>query len=428
MKVKRVLSLALALVMVLGLLPMTALGDMGGNYLEGENDEGSGWRWDAATRTLTLNGYAGPAFEANGDLIVELANGSSNYVRGRLQGGHITVRGTGSLVINGNEYSGMECLSLNMESGRLEIKNCGFEDYFVDDEPVKRRKSPILFLMEPGGDSAERALTMTGGTLVVPKLGTDTVSITGGEVIFVGDIVGRTGELLGATNLVLHDCVLTVQTKGIQYGRCGSAGTLSVDNVRIFRATDPGQTDGDCFTIRAREQPMVANMDPKVCWATEIPGPAGLWDLTIRSDGVPTAYPSAQMVEVDGEKVEFQCYALKDAAGNDTNYIKLRDLANILNSTAAQFQVGWDGNVTITTRTAYTPNGTEQTTPFSGQREYQLVTGQTMVDGKARDLSAFTLADDNGGGYTYYKLRDLGAALGVKVDWSAQRGIFIETK
>lgn len=142
----------------------------------------------------------------------------------------------------------------------------------------------------------------------------------------------------------------------------------------------------------------------------------------------PTAYASTQTVTVDGKKIEFQCYALKDAAGNDTNYIKLRDLADILNGSAAQFEVGWDGNVTITTKTAYTKNGSEQNTPFSGNRAYKEVTAQTMVNGKAADLAAFTLTDDAGGGYTYYKLRDLGAALGFKVDWTAERGIFIETK
>ena len=72
------------------------------------------------------------------------------------------------------------------------------------------------------------------------------------------------------------------------------------------------------------------------------------------------AYPSTQKVDVDGKAVEFQCYALKDAEGSDTNYIKLRDLADILNGSAAQFQVGWDENVTITTGASYTPNGTEQ--------------------------------------------------------------------
>lgn len=153
----------------------------------------------------------------------------------------------------------------------------------------------------------------------------------------------------------------------------------------------------------------------------------GLMGLVAITEG-PAALPSPQTVTVDGKKVEFQCYALKDAAGNDTNYIKLRDVAQILNGSAVQFDVGWDGAVTITTGTAYTPNGTEQNTPFSDARVYQEVTTQTLVDGQGKDLAAITLTDDVGGGYTYYKLRDLGTALGFRVDWSAEKGIFIETK
>ena len=37
------------------------------------------------------------------------------------------------------------------------------------------------------------------------------------------------------------------------------------------------------------------------------------------------------------------------------------------------------------------------------------------------------LTDDSGGAYTYYKLRDLGKALGFNVDWSAEKGVFVET-
>jgi len=139
------------------------------------------------------------------------------------------------------------------------------------------------------------------------------------------------------------------------------------------------------------------------------------------------AYASTQNVNVDGKSVEFQCYALKDANGNATNYIKLRDLAMLLNGTAAQFQVGWDGSVTITTGTAYTANGSEGKTPFSGDRAYKENTAETKVDGKAAALGAFVLSDDAGGGYTYYQLRDLGKALGFNVGWSADKGIFVET-
>lgn len=139
------------------------------------------------------------------------------------------------------------------------------------------------------------------------------------------------------------------------------------------------------------------------------------------------AYASTQTVQVDGKNVEFQCYALKDTNGNATNYIKLRDLAMHLNGTAAQFQVGWDGSVTITTKTAYTSNGSELKTPYSGDRAYQEATAATKVNGQAADLAAFVLNDDNGGGYTYYQLRDLGKALGFNVGWAADKGIFVET-
>lgn len=141
-----------------------------------------------------------------------------------------------------------------------------------------------------------------------------------------------------------------------------------------------------------------------------------------------TAYSSTQKVDVDGEKVTFQCYALKDANGNDTNYIKLRDVASILNGTAVQFNVGWDGAVNIETGKGYAPNGSEMKTPFSGNRVCENATAATNIDGKAASLDAIVLKDDAGGAYTYYKLRDLGNALGFKVDWTAEKGIFIETK
>ena len=140
------------------------------------------------------------------------------------------------------------------------------------------------------------------------------------------------------------------------------------------------------------------------------------------------AYPSTQNVSVDGVPIPFQFYALKDQSGNDTNYIKLRDLAYVLNGTAAQFSVGWDGAVNIETGKAYTPNNSEMSTPFSGQRTYTPATAQTKINAKAADLDAIVLTDDNAGAYTYYKLRDLGNALGFRVDWSAEKGVYIETK
>lgn len=147
----------------------------------------------------------------------------------------------------------------------------------------------------------------------------------------------------------------------------------------------------------------------------------------LAAEGGGTAYASTQSVEVDGKAVQFQMYALKDANGNPTNYVKLRDLALILNGTAAQFEVGWDGHVNIETGKAYTSNGSEMQTPYTGDRAYRDSTAGTNVNGAPAELSAIVLTDDKGGDYTYYQLRDLGGALGFKVDWSKERGVFIET-
>jgi hypothetical protein len=123
-------------------------------------------------------------------------------------------------------------------------------------------------------------------------------------------------------------------------------------------------------------------------------------------------------------------YALLDANGNSTNYVKLRDLAHVLNGTAAQFAVGYSNaaGITLTSGQPYQDNGSEMKTPFSGDRAYTGGGQSVQVNGQSVTMTAINLLDDAGGGYNYFKLRDLGTALGFKVDWSAARGIYIETK
>lgn len=138
------------------------------------------------------------------------------------------------------------------------------------------------------------------------------------------------------------------------------------------------------------------------------------------------AKASTQSVEVDGQSVQFQMYAL-ESDGGLTNYVKLRDVAHVLSGTPAKFSVGYDGVISITTGADYTDNGSEMTTPYSGDRAYQPGPGSVKVNGADVTLDAIVLTDDGGGAYTYFKLRDLGTALGFKVDWSGERGVFIET-
>lgn len=155
--------------------------------------------------------------------------------------------------------------------------------------------------------------------------------------------------------------------------------------------------------------------------AVERDGRAGL--LTLHR----IAYARTQSVEVDGRAVPFEMYALQDGQGGETNYVKVRDVAQVLNGTPAQFAVNWSGGVELAPGRSYTANGTEMTTPYAGDRAYRSSTALTTVNGAITDLDAIVLNDDQGGGYTYYKLRDLGRALGFQVGWTAERGVYLET-
>ena len=151
---------------------------------------------------------------------------------------------------------------------------------------------------------------------------------------------------------------------------------------------------------------------------------------TVTRQNIPatgTAYASTQTVELDGKTITLPAYALKDANGNPTNYVRLRDLASLLNGTAAQFDVVWsaESGISLVARHAYDhTNGSESGIPFTGDQSYTAYLEDTNVDDQAVPLTAFQV---QGGGYTYYQLRDLGKALGFNVGWSAGRGIFIET-
>ena len=73
------------------------------------------------------------------------------------------------------------------------------------------------------------------------------------------------------------------------------------------------------------------------------------------------------------------------------------------------------------------PTYPEMTTPFTGNRSYQIAFADTFIDYKNAALDAIYLTDDKGGGYTYYKLRDLGMFLGFDVSWVSGIGITIDT-
>ena len=121
---------------------------------------------------------------------------------------------------------------------------------------------------------------------------------------------------------------------------------------------------------------------------------------------------SPQNLIVDGETIECEKYNI-----NGSNYFKLRDIALLVNGTGSQFSVGYDAVkkvVSIVTGEAYTPNGSELDLSGGDKSATAKPSTQTiLINGEERgDLSVYNI-----GGNNFFKLRDLGTALGFDVDY-----------
>lgn len=131
---------------------------------------------------------------------------------------------------------------------------------------------------------------------------------------------------------------------------------------------------------------------------------------------------SAQNLSVNGI-----VYACEKYNIDGNNYFKLRDLAQLLNNTGSQFDVGWNaaaGIVAITTQHAYTtPNGHELELGSDKSQTAQVSSQTIMIDGVVRnDLTVYNI-----GGSNFFKLREMGNALGFNVDYNAETNTAIVT-
>jgi hypothetical protein len=144
-------------------------------------------------------------------------------------------------------------------------------------------------------------------------------------------------------------------------------------------------------------------------------------DSGMTTDSV-TAVPTASAVLVNGTTVSFQAYTI-----SGSNYFKLRDLGKALNGSAKQFEIGYDSGtsaITITTGQPYTTVGGELTsTGDTANKPATLSKSSIYVNGTKVALTAYTI-----GGYNYFKLRDVAAAVdfGVTYD-NVTRNIGIDT-
>ena len=138
---------------------------------------------------------------------------------------------------------------------------------------------------------------------------------------------------------------------------------------------------------------------------------AGLLAVGASAAGA-TVMVSKQNLRADGVTIACEKYNI-----DGSNYFKLRDVAYLVNGTGSQFSVGYDEVkrvISIVTGEEYVPNGSEMDLSGGDKSASAVPSSQTvLINGKERsDLSVYNI-----GGNNYFKLRDLGTALGFHVDY-----------
>ncbi len=124
---------------------------------------------------------------------------------------------------------------------------------------------------------------------------------------------------------------------------------------------------------------------------------------------------SPQRLCVDGVIVECEKYNI-----NNYNYFKLRDIAMLLNGTGSQFSVNYDEElrtISVVTGEEYVPIGSELDLS-QGDKSASAKPGSQplLINGELRtDIAAYNLANNN-----FYKLKDLGKALGFDVQYEPE--------
>lgn len=134
----------------------------------------------------------------------------------------------------------------------------------------------------------------------------------------------------------------------------------------------------------------------------------------------PSVVLSPQSVMVDGTKIRFEVYNI-----DGYNYFKLRDMAYVLNGTESQFGVSFDatlGMVLVTTGESYIPVGGEMVIGVDKSSTAVKSTQKLYIDGKIASISSYNI-----GGNNFFKLRELGDALGFGVDFDIDTGTVLIT-
>ncbi len=126
-----------------------------------------------------------------------------------------------------------------------------------------------------------------------------------------------------------------------------------------------------------------------------------------------TVTVSRQQIYFDGQPCSISAYAI-----DGSNYFMLRDLAALMNGSKAQFSVNAspaDFVIQITSGGAYTPQGDEMSELNAKVTSIAPSQWKLSVGGKTANVAAYAID-----GYNFFRLRDLGNAIGFSVGYNAE--------
>ena len=133
------------------------------------------------------------------------------------------------------------------------------------------------------------------------------------------------------------------------------------------------------------------------------------------------AKPTYSRVMVNNKNIHFDAYNI-----NDNNYFKLRDLAYVLNGTEKQFEVLWNNEIKaieLFTTEPYSKVGGEMIMGDGKIKNAVINKSEIYINSKEETFLAYTINDNN-----YFKLRDIGKAFDIGVDWDgANNTILVNT-
>ena len=189
----------------------------------------------------------------------------------------------------------------------------------------------------------------------------------------------------------------------------------ATDNVNEVTVTD---TSGKSVTISRSSVRTVFGLKSIRYTITPVGGSGNKTSLQVKA--------STHNVKVNGKTVSPQGYYIVNGTQYGNNYFKLRDIAYLLSGTKGQFNVRWDKEnerILLTSGTAYETVGGELADSSTAVEKIGKSTSTIVLDGEEITLDGYIINGNN-----YYRLRDIGKAIGFDVDFdNASSTVLVKT-